>query len=639
MMHSVLIVDDEPRFCDSLKTLLEAEGYQVDIANTGVQAFHILQRCTYSVALVDIDLPDLNGNHIAARIGDEYPGTAVIILTGNATVDNAVESLRQGVYDYLRKPCGPEQLLRTVARGIQHNQLKQDLHNSEKRFRQLAQATWEGIIIYEKGVLLETNTQLCKMFGYQENELLGRQIFDVLLNRRSIRPLTKPEDPETIGPFEARGVRKNGTSFPVEIRVKQIDFQGRPVQVAALRDVTANETAMQQKMALMKKLTDAQRMESLGLMASSVAHDLNNIMAGIITYPELLLMDLGEDFKYREELYMIREAGKRAAAVVNDLLTVARGSTCKKEIQNINPLISSYLNSVEFREISQRYPKIKVTSYLEGKLQNINCSVMHLSKSIMNLVNNAAEAIQAQGHIILATKNVQYHKPYHGYETIEPGEYVMVSVEDDGPGISAQDLKQIFSPFYSKKVMGRSGTGLGLSVVWNTVHDHGGFVDVVSSSRGSLFSLYFPVEKNRMPQPQQQSPSLSHYNGNGQKILVVDDQQSQREIAKRLLTRLGYKTITVKSGEEAIEVIKTTSVDLVILDMLMDPGMNGCETYKQILKHTPGQKAIITSGYSNIENINTALELGILQFIKKPYSLHELAQAIKVEISPEHSEA
>jgi PAS domain S-box-containing protein len=639
MTHSVLIVDDEIRFCDSLKFLLNAEGYQVDIVNSGEQAFRFLQQQAYSVALVDINLPDVNGNHIAARIGNEHPQTAVIMLTGNATVDNAVESLRQGVYDYLRKPCSPEQLIRTVARSIQHKQLKQELRNSEKRFRQLAHATWEGIIIYEKGALLQTNSQLCRMFDYQENELLGKQIFDVLLDRNSIRSMTLPEDSDTIGPFEARGRKKSGATFPVEIRVKQIDYQGRQVQVAAIRDVTANETAMQQKILLMKKLTDAQRMESIGLMASSVAHDLNNIMSGIITYPELLLMDLGEDFKYREELLMIREAGKRAAAVVNDLLIVARGATCKKEVQDVNAMISSYLNSVEFKEIKRCYPEVNITTYLEGKLHNISCSAMHLSKSIMNLVNNAAEAIQTKGQITITSKNMQLNSPYHGYETIEPGEYVMISVEDDGPGISEQDKEQIFIPFYSKKVMGRSGTGLGLAVVWNTVHDHGGFIDMVSSNKGSQFFLYFPVERNGSYKPAQPSPMISSYRGNGQKVLVVDDQQSQREIASRLLSRLGYQALTAKSGEEAIELIKTTPVDLVILDMLMDPGINGCETYQQIIKYAPGQKAIITSGYSSIEDINRAMDLGISQFIKKPYSLHEIAQALKLEICSEHFSA
>jgi CheY-like chemotaxis protein len=333
---------------------------------------------------------------------------------------------------------------------------------------------------------------------------------------------------------------------------------------------------------------------------------------------------------------MIKEAGKRAAAVVNDLLTVARGATCKKEIQDVNAMISSYLNSVEFMEINRRYPDVRIIPYLEGKLHNISCSAMHLSKSIMNLVNNAAEAIQAKGQITISSKNVRIHSPHHGYETIEPGEYVLISVEDDGPGISEQDIKQIFNPFYSKKVMGRSGTGLGLAVVWNTVHDHGGFIDVVSNGEGTQFSLYFPADRHGICLHDQPSPIISHYRGNGQKILVVDDQQSQREIASRLLSRLGYQALTAKSGEEAVELIKTTPVDLVILDMLMDPGISGCETYKQIIKYAPGQKAIITSGYSDIADINRAMELGISQFIKKPYSLHEMAQALKLEICSEH---
>lgn len=639
-LHTVLVVDDEVHLCTSLAALLKADGYQVDTAHSGEQAFRLLRQQAYAVALVDMDLPDTTGNHIATRIRDEHPGTAIVILTGNATIDNAVESLRLGVYDYLRKPCPPDRLLHTITRSIQHKQLKQDLYNSEKRFRQLAQATWEGIIIYDRGELLQTNSQLCKMFGYQENELLGKQIFDVLLDRSTIRALNTPADPDSVGPFEARGIKKDGSTFPVEFRVKHIDYQGRQVQVAAIRDVTESEIALQQKMALMEKLADAKRMESLGLMASSVAHDLNNIMAGIITYPELLLMDLGADFKYRDELLMIREAGKRAAAVVNDLLTVARGATCNKEIHNVNTIVTDYFNSTEFKELAQRFPEVQITPYLESKLHNIHCSAMHLIKSIMNLMNNAAEAIQGKGQVTLSTKNVTLTAPHHGYETIEPGEYVLISVQDDGTGISSKDIAQIFSPFYSKKVMGRSGTGLGLAVVWNTVHDHGGFVDVVSNSKGTLFSLYFPVDKLGLSKPvQHPSPAIGQYRGNGEKILVVDDQKSQREIASRLLSRLGYQPLTARSGEEAVEYIKRTPVDLVILDMMMDPGINGCETYERILQYAPGQKAIITTGYSNATDIDRAMHLGINQIVKKPYSLHELAQALMLEINPKHTSA
>ena len=636
---SILIVDDEIRFCNSLETLLKAEGYRVFSAQTGEHAFLLLSRCTHAAALIDINLPDMQGTDIAARIVREHPETAVIMLTGNATIDSAVESLRQGVDDYIRKPCPPEHLIRTIARSIQHKRLKQDLHNSEKRFRQLAQATWEGILIYDQGTLLQANNQLYRMFGYQESELAGKSFCDILLDRDSVQTIPLAADGDACYVFEAHGLKKDGTTFPVEIRVKHIDFQGKQVQVAAIRDVTATRTALDQKMALLEKLADARRMESLGLMASSVAHDLNNIMAGIITYPELLLMDLGRDFKYREELLMIREAGKRAAAVVNDLLTVARGATCKKEVQDINALISGYLKSVECKEMSQRYPRVTIASYLEGKLCNIRCSAMHLSKSVMNLVNNAAEAIQDTGQIVIATKNVTLTAPHQGYETIEPGEYVTISVEDNGPGISETDIRQIFSPFYSKKVMGRSGTGLGLAVVWNTVHDHSGFIDVETSNQGSLFLLYFPVSRGAICAPAPRPAAVEQYLGRGEKILVVDDQKSQRDIASRLLSRLGYKPVTVNSGEEAVEFIKKSTVDLVLLDMLMDPGMNGCETYQQIIQHAPGMKAIVITGYSTTEEVDRATAMGISHFIKKPYSLKELAQAVRLEINPKEFSA
>ncbi|NLB07185.1 MAG: response regulator, partial [Desulfobulbaceae bacterium] len=182
MEHAVLLVDDAVRFCHSLQPLLQAEHYQVDFAHSGADALDRLQQRSYAAALVDINLPDMAGTEIASHLGTHHPDTAVIILTGNATVDNAVESLRQGVYDYIRKPCAPEGLLRTLEHAIQHKQLQRELRTSEKRFRQLAQATSEGIIIYDRGTLLQTSTKLCRLFAYREEDLIGRQVFSVVLD-------------------------------------------------------------------------------------------------------------------------------------------------------------------------------------------------------------------------------------------------------------------------------------------------------------------------------------------------------------------------------------------------------------------------------------------------------------------------
>ncbi|WP_456385488.1 response regulator [Desulfolithobacter sp.] len=633
MAYHILIIDDEPQFCISLKMLLEADGYAVDVAHSGQEALFFLEKKSFHATLLDIGLPDISGNEIATHISSNHPSTAIIILTGIATVENAVEAMRQGVYDYLRKPCDPEQLLRIISRAIEHKKLQSDLRASERRFRQLSEATWEGIFIYEEGCLLLANQQLCEMFGYSEEELIGEQIFDILLDSNSVRtmPLQKTED--ALGPFEAKGIKKDGTRFPVEIRVKHIDYQGKTVQVAAIRDISARREAEQKRLVLMEKLADAKRMESLGLMAGSVAHDLNNILAGILTYPELLLLDLDEDFKYREEIKLIHDAGKRAAAVVNDLLTVARGATCKKEVYNLNVIVSGYVNSPECRELTRRYPGVTIETELEENLCNTRCSPMHISKSIMNLVTNAAEALEnRKGTVRIRTCNMNINKPIHGYETVDPGRYVVITVEDNGPGIKNCDIEHIFQPFYSKKVMGRSGTGLGLAVVWNTIHDHGGYVDLVSNKKGTCFTLYFPATEEQFAVAGEKFP-LQVSTGSGERILVVDDQESQREIARRLLTRLGYRPYVVSSGEEAVEFIKRKSVDLVILDMIMGRGLNGCETYQRITQHAPGLRAIITSGYSSPEDIKKARDLGISQFIKKPYSMQDLGLALKLEIA------
>ncbi|HHB75281.1 MAG TPA: response regulator [Desulfobulbus sp.] len=536
------------------------------------------------------------------------------------------------MYDYLKKPFDPERLLNVLARGIEYKALKRKLSNSEKRFRQLSRATWEGIIIYDKGALLQANTQLYEMFGYTEEELVGTQIFDILLDRTTIKAMHLQSDPETIGPFEATARRKDGSRFPVEIRVKQIDYSGRSAEVAAIRDVTSNRMSLEKQLALQQKLADARRMEALGLMAGSVAHDLNNIMAGIITYPEMLLLDLPADFKFRKEIKMIRDAGKRAAAVVNDLLTLTRGTGTKTEVKNLNTLVNDYINSVEYRELYSRYPDILITSTTDPELADISCSTIHVTKSLVNLVNNAAEAAKEGGSIVITTGNRSFTKTVSGYETIEPGDYAFLQVHDNGHGIAADDLPHIFDPFYSKKVLGRSGTGLGLTVVWNTVHDHGGFLDVQSGDEGTCFTLYFPITRQQ-PADSPLIPSLLTCRGQGERILVVDDQENQREIARRLLARLGYQVHSVASGEEAVEFIKQHQVDLILLDMVMEPGINGCETYQRIIEHRPDQKAIIISGYSSSDDIELARKLGIQHFIKKPYTLNELGQALRLEIS------
>ena len=408
---------------------------------------------------------------------------------------------------------------------------------------------------------------------------------------------------------------------------------GLPIKVlGVIQDVTEQKKAEKERKNLEHQLHRAQKMEALGLLAGGVAHDLNNILSGIVTYPELLLMDLPEDSPLTRPIKTIQESGMRAVDVVADLLTIARGVATGREALNLNTIVTEYLGSPECHELERTHSFVNFKTELSSDLLNMNGSPTHIKKALMNLITNASEAIEGSGTVTISSNNRYLDELLKGYEDVRHGEYVVLSISDEGSGISPEDIERIFEPFYTKKVMGRSGTGLGLAVVWNTVQDHKGYINVKSSERGTVFELYFPVTREKIAAEEEEVP-LEDYLGHGEKILVVDDEERQREIAGVLLTKLGYVPEAVESGEEAIEYLKKHPMDLIVLDMVMPKGINGRKTYQEIIKIRPGQKAVIASGYAKTKEVDIAQELGAGKYIKKPYTLEKIGVAVKKELN------
>lgn len=393
-------------------------------------------------------------------------------------------------------------------------------------------------------------------------------------------------------------------------------------------DITEQLAAEKEKQELENKLNQALKMEAIGLMAGGVAHDLNNILAAITGYPELMLRKLPAESDFRKPLEVILDSGTRAVAIVSDLLTVAKGAASERNPTDLNPLIREYLNSPEFQSTMKYFTNGEVKTQLDEHLHKVSASSVHIKKCLMNLVNNAVEAMRGEGLISISTWNeVISYKSRSGHGLVA-GEYVVLSVKDDGPGISQKDLEHIFEPFYTKKAMGKRGTGLGLAVVWNTIKSHKGEIFVDSSSQGTTFSLYFPVcHATQLGFSELENEAF--IGGQGQKILVVDDEPHMRDIACEILKEAGYQAESVGSGEEALKYIAHTAVDLVLLDMFMEPGISGFETYQKIISINPTQKALIASGYSESVDVKRALELGVARFISKPYSFNQLCSVVK----------
>lgn len=510
---------------------------------------------------------------------------------------------------------------------------------SKENYRLLFDAAPDGVEVLDaRGNIVDCNITFENLLECTRDAIIGKHTTDFFTDACKGLFDANLSILKRTGYFEGEAeltVGREGGVVPVWRKEKAIydesqSFVGSVVYNQNLSDI---KKAEEEKKNLEGQLQRAQKMEAIGTLAGGVAHDLNNILVGIVGYPELLLMRLPDESPLRKPICAIQKSGEKAAAIVQDLLTLARRGVAVNEVVNLNHIIFDYFKSPEYEKLCAAYPLVEFEVHLGKGLLNILGSPVHLSKTIMNLISNAVEAMPQGGKIVTSSANEYIDSPIRGYDDVQKGDYVVLTVSDTGTGISAEDIERIFEPFYTRKVMGRSGTGLGLAVVWGTVKDHGGYIDVQSTEgRGSVFKLYFPVTSEDLILPDLSLSAHAFY-GNGERILIVDDGEEQREIASQMLEKLGYSVRSVSSGEEAVEYLKSNAAELLILDMIMNPGMDGLQTYKSILEMHPGQKAIVVSGYSETGRVREAQRIGAGAYIKKPFLFEALAMAVKSELN------
>ena len=529
-----------------------------------------------------------------------------------------------------------------TAIGIMNAMAFQKLQESEKKYRELVENANSIIMrIDTKGAITFFNEYAQRVFGYNAEQIIGQNVRDMFhiledTTRSHLDELLESmkQFPEKTHSDESRNILKNGQEVWTVWTFRPVFNKNNDlVEILCIgNDITERKQAELDKHELQTRLQRSEKMEALGTLAGGVAHDLNNILSGIVSYPQVMLNRLPEDSNLRKPVLTIQNSGKRAAAIVQDLLTLARRGVISMEDVDLNTVVSDYLKSPEYRVMKKNYLNVNVQTVLEEDILNITGSPVHLSKTVMNLVTNAIEAIDTSGKVTVTTENKYVDDLINGYDQVANGDYVTLSVVDNGCGISKRDLERIFEPFYSKKVMGKSGTGLGMAVVWGTVKDHSGYIDVRSEvGQGSRFTLYFPAARKTQSSQAVTSESIDDFMAEGESVLVVDDIAEQREIASEMLEQLGYVVHAVASGEAAVEYLQEHAVDLLVLDMIMPPGMDGLDTYKQVLQIKPNQKAVITSGFAETARVKEALSLGAGAYVKKPYMLETIGHALRAE--------
>ena len=511
------------------------------------------------------------------------------------------------------------------------------LRESEEKYRLVVENASEAIFIAQGGVLRFVNQATIKILEYSVEEIASApftqfiypQDMEMVLERHMKR--LKGEEVPPVYAF--RIVTRNGNVRWMEIRSVVISWKDKPATLNFLSDITDRKRAEEERRSLQERLQRAEKMEVIGILAGGVAHDLNNVLGIIVGYAEMLLMDTDKTSSIRSSLVHIMNGGNRAAAIVQDLLSLARRGVSGQKVLSLNQVIADCKKTPEFERLLSYHPSVKIKTELAPDLLNVSGSSVHLGKTLFNLISNASEAMPKGGTVTIKTANQYMKKPIHGYDEVREGDYVVLSVSDTGEGILAADLERIFEPFYTKKVMGRSGTGLGLAVVWGVVKDHSGYINVESEEgKGSTFTLYFPATKEEMS-AEADVTSMSEYTGKGESILIIDDVEGQRDLAAGMLRKLNYDVASVSSGEEAIAYLKEHKIDLILLDMIMDPGMDGLDTYRRILEIHPKQKALIVSGFSETDRVHATQALGAGAYVRKPYIIEKLGLAVKKELS------
>ena len=531
-------------------------------------------------------------------------------------------------------------ILQAIVRDItDRKRAERELKESEKRFHDVALSSagwiWE---VDKNGRYTFASGKVKELLGYDPEELIGKTPFDLMPKDEAERVgrifgrLASEKQP--IIDLENCNLTNEGKRvYFLTNGVPMLDDSGELIGYRGVdKDITEYRHAQKQRKKLQEELERAQRMESLGILAGGVAHDLNNMLGPLVGYPELMIRKLPQDSPLRKQLERIGKSAKDAAEVIQDLLTLARRGRFEPTPVDLNDTIKAYLDSPSFAKLVEEHPGIAVKLKLDDTIDSIHGSSSHLLKMVMNLIHNAIEAMPKGGKLTIETAQRHMKKLLSGYDKIRHGDYILLRVRDTGMGIDPEDMDKIFEPYFSKKEMGTSGSGLGLSVVYGIIKDHKGYYDVFSTvEEGTEFVLYFPFcEEAAGKEPD----TVTNVDGS-ETVLVVDDVEEQRVIASELLSSVGYKIETVQNGRDAVEYLKDNHVNIIVLDMIMEEDFDGLDTYREIIKLYPGQKAVIVSGFSPTDRVNEMQRLGAGPYVKKPYTLTTISKAIREELDKE----
>jgi PAS domain S-box-containing protein len=531
------------------------------------------------------------------------------------------------LYDADGNATGISGTIRDVTESLK---TQEALQESEEKFRTLAESSPFAIMIYQNDRWIYVNPAVEKFCGYTSKELYSQNFWDFV--HPDDRPLVQSRGKARQGgrqapkSYEFRIIAKGGTEKWVVLTGASITYQGQPAGLISIFDITDRKLAEQEKEKLQEQLRQSQKLESVGLLAGGVAHDLNNLLQPMMGFSELLLADSSQSETARRHIQQIIRTGERARDLVQQLMAFGR-----RQVLDIRPL---KLNGVitDFIRLLRRTLRedIQIRLELSPQIRDILADSSQVEQILMNLAVNAQDAMPGGGALTIKTENASLDEHFASLHSgVVPGDYVRLSVSDTGIGMEADTAARIFEPFFTTKEMGK-GTGLGLATVYGIVKQHGGNIWVYSEpGRGTTFELYLPVS-DVADKVEETQISGSGSSGGSETILVAEDDEMVRELTCEILEALGYRVMSAETAGKCLELAQdnAATIDLLLTDVVM-PEMSGKELFMRIAEIRPGIRALFMSGYA----ANIIAQRGVLDadvnFIQKPFSLESLSQKIR----------
>jgi PAS domain S-box-containing protein len=633
-MATILIVDDEPVILDVMQRFLAAADRTLVLAGSAREA---IARGTgaleIDVALVDKNLGDGSGLEVARALRRAMPDVEVILVTGYASFDSAVEAIQIGAYDYLTKPITDydalnlrvENAIEKVRLKRRQRELREQLVESEALHRGVFETASDAMLLLgaTSGEVEDANPAAERLYGRDRAALRCLRWSDLLAvseDRTLPRPGTRS--------LPSRHRRADGTPVPVELSSGELRLRDRARLVVSVRDVTERVAAERARRDLEENLRQAQKMEAVGRLAGGIAHDFANLLAVILGYSEMLRQDLPvADTRARESAEGIVEAATRAVGVTRQLLTLSRKKLLRPELLSLNQVVQD-LGRLLSRAVGDR---IALTTSLEDGLWPVMADVDHLAQVLLNLAVNARDAMADGGPLSISTANVELGAPIPELG-LGAGRFVMLAVKDAGCGMTEEVRARVFEPFFTTKA---NGTGLGLATVHGIVRQGGGAVRIESRpGEGSTFTVFLPAAAEGAVCAPSASPSTPR--GGGERIVLAEDDDALRLVLTRVLAGSGYEVLAARDGGEALETVRARGgrVDLLLADVVM-PRVNGTELAAALAREQRGVKVIFMTGHADDATLLDALGGSGAEIIEKPFTTEALLGRIRGVLGPQ----